>query len=117
MKQNVTFYIFERAFSDLRPNSFNYRGLRALYDYLIDYENDAGEELELDVIAFCCEYIEYSDVFEALEENCDKDEIDEMFQGIENQEDKAEEAMEWFENQTTVIRTGGLLAPIVIQQY
>ena len=29
---------------------------RSLFDYLEDLEQDCGEELELDVIALCCDY-------------------------------------------------------------
>jgi hypothetical protein len=34
----------------------NLNGLSMLWDYLEDYENDTGEEMELDVIALCCDF-------------------------------------------------------------
>ena len=66
MKQNVTAYDFHRAFeqSDSRKDQFSYQGLTAIYDYLIDYEDGTGEEIELDVIAICCEYMEYKSISE-----------------------------------------------------
>ena len=56
MKQSVNEYDFLKAFKECRPNNFSRAGLFALYDYLEQYEDDTGEEIELDVIALCCEY-------------------------------------------------------------
>ena len=64
MKQSVTITDFVNAFEKLRPSNFSYEGLESLYNHLIDYEQDTGEELELDVIAFCCDYSEYKDLEE-----------------------------------------------------
>ena len=58
MKQTVNFYDFRRAFESIRPDNFSESGLSALFDYLEQYEEDVGEDLELDVIAFCCEFSE-----------------------------------------------------------
>ena len=66
MKQNVSEGMFIDSFkqNEQRKNNFSYDGLRALYDYLEQYENDIGEELEFDLIALCCEYSEYKDLKE-----------------------------------------------------
>ena len=64
MYQSINKYDFARAFEQLRPNNFSRAGLFALYDYLEQYEEDTDEQIELDVIAICCEYAEY----ESLEE-------------------------------------------------
>jgi len=59
MKTTVTKYDFERAFADAdRKENFSYEGLAVLFDYFEDYEEQTGEEIELDVIALCCEYTE-----------------------------------------------------------
>lgn len=59
MKQAVRFCDFEDAFKDMdRAENFSYEGLKALFDYIESYEEDMGEETELDVIALCCEYVE-----------------------------------------------------------
>ena len=58
MKQTVTFSTFLNAFEHVRPNNFSYEGLGSLFGYLMQYEADTGEELELDVIALCCDYSE-----------------------------------------------------------
>ena len=64
MKQNINEYDFERAFNECRPNNFSYKGLKALFDYLEEYEEATGQELELDVIAICCDFTEYEDLKE-----------------------------------------------------
>lgn len=59
MKTTVSFYDFERAFVDAgRKDQFSYEGLKALFDHLEQMEADNGEEIELDVIALCCDYLE-----------------------------------------------------------
>lgn len=58
MKKTVDYNDFHRAFTDYnRLNNFP-TGLRALFDYLERYEVDTDEEIELDVIALCCDYSE-----------------------------------------------------------
>ena len=61
-----------------RGDQFSYEGLIALYDYLEDYEDSTGEQIELDVIALCCDYTEYEDL-EAFQEDYGED-----YQSIEN---------------------------------
>ena len=65
MKTTVSRYDFQQAFTDAnRAANFTSAGLDALFNYLEEYEEDTGEEIELDVIALCCEYTEYADVQE-----------------------------------------------------
>ena len=69
MKRNVSEYEFCDAFRDMgRGDSFSYEGLKALYDHLLQYEEDTGEEIELDVISLCCDYSEYDTALEAAQE-------------------------------------------------
>lgn len=68
MKTTVTRYDFERAFADAgRKDQFSYEGLAVLFEYLEQLEQDTGEELELDVIALCCDYCE--DTYEGIAKN------------------------------------------------
>lgn len=60
MHQSVSFSSFVDAFKGLRPENFSYDGLRILFDYLEDFEDSTGETIQLDVIALCCDYVEYS---------------------------------------------------------
>ena len=68
MIQTINEYQFADAFKSIRPDNFSYEGLKALYDYLEDYEDSTGEQIELDVIALCCEYNEYEDLAEFQED-------------------------------------------------
>ena len=54
-------YDFTQAFltSSERKEQFSYEGLKALYNYFEEYEEDTGEQIEFDMIAICCEYSEY----------------------------------------------------------
>ena len=47
-----------------REGQFTYEGKKALYDYLNDLSEDIGEAIELDIIAICCDYTEYSNLEE-----------------------------------------------------
>ena len=62
MKNTINLYDFTNAFRSLRPDNFSSDGLQALFNYIGDYETDTGEEVELDVIALCCEFTEYADL-------------------------------------------------------
>ena len=61
MKQTVNFYSFRQAFIDHdRQDNFPNGGLSVLWDYLEQYEEDTGEDIELDVVALCCDYCQMS---------------------------------------------------------
>ena len=68
MKQSINKSQFAAAVMSIRPDNFSRRGLVALFDYLEDYEESTGEELELDVIALCCEFSEFENL-EEFQEN------------------------------------------------
>ena len=94
MKQTINDFQFRDAFIRMdRKENFSYTGLNALYDYLTAIEDDIGEELELDVIALCCEFSEYT-----LEE------LEQEFGDSDDPWDTLEEAIQWLEDRTTVIR-------------
>jgi hypothetical protein len=68
MKLSLDKYGFERAFVDAnRKEQFSYEALGLLFDYFEDYEEQTGEEIELDVIAICCDY--YEDTTENIARN------------------------------------------------
>ena len=59
MKQTINVYDFHDSFKRMgRGDQFSYAGLNVLWEYLEEYEESTGEELELDVIALCCDYSE-----------------------------------------------------------
>ena len=62
MKQTIYFTNFVDAFKAYnRMDNFSYDALKAIFEYIEDYERDSGEEIELDVIAICCEFSELSE--------------------------------------------------------
>ena len=98
MKSNVNFSDFVDSFSETYKNNFSYEGKKALYDYLIDFEDGTGEELELDPIAFCCEFTEYDNL----------EELQASYPDIETMED--------LEDHTTVIMIPDT-EKFIIQEY
>ncbi len=65
MKKTINFYDFERGFKVYnREHQFSYKGLKALFEYLEEYEESCDTELEFDPIAICCEYTEYENIEE-----------------------------------------------------
>lgn len=65
MKKTINEYQFSDAFVEMgRENNFSYEGRKALFDYLEQYEEETGLEMELDVIALCCEFTEYENIEE-----------------------------------------------------
>lgn len=59
MKQTINKSDFRDAFHRMgRDKQFSYDALGALFDY---YE-EIDEEMELDVIAICCDWCEYDDL-------------------------------------------------------
>ena len=105
MKQsNLSFGDFCDSFSESYKNNFTYEGKQALYDYLIQYEEDTGEEIEMDIVAFCCDYNEYSGIDEYIQNyNTDIDKSE--FEGDEEGFKKA--VMEEIQNKTTLIEIEG----------
>ncbi len=62
MKQSVSLYDFKNAFqtSSCRKEQFSYEALKGIYEYLTDLEEDTGVEIEFDMIAICCDFVEVS---------------------------------------------------------
>ena len=81
MIKTLSIYDFRDAFKAAgRGEQFSYDGLEVIFDYIESYEQDAGEQIELDVIALCCEWAE--DTVENIIRNysidCDDVEDDEI---------------------------------------
>lgn len=97
MKTSVNFSQFCDAFRDMgRDDNFSYEGKRALFDYLEQYEYECGTELELDVIALCCEYSE-----ESMEDIIENYRID--VSEAEDDEEKADIVEEYLNDNTMVV--------------
>lgn len=79
MKQTVTYNDFRDAFRAYdRLNKFSGDAMQALFDWLEEWEHETGEELQLDVIALCCDFNEstFSEVAQDYDidiSDCDND--------------------------------------------
>ena len=81
MVTTINLHDFRCAFADYdRASQFSYEGLDALYRWLDELAKDTGTPYELDVIALCCEFSEYSDLTEIQEaySSTDIDSIDDL---------------------------------------
>ena len=78
-----------------RYKQFGYDALCSLFDYLEQMEEDTGEEMELDVIALCCDYSVDSVADIASNYNIDIADMD---------DDEARSAvLEYLQDNTTVV--------------
>ena len=93
MYKTVSENEFIQAFKDYnREGNFSIDGLKALYEYFEEYEEDTGEHVGLDVIAICVDFTEYENFKEFKDSHPDED-----IQSIED-----------LEEYTQVIRITGL---------
>jgi hypothetical protein len=61
MKTTLSLADFHDAFINAgRKEDFSWEGRAMLFDYLEEYEQSTAEELEIDVLALCCDYGELS---------------------------------------------------------
>ena len=60
----ITLSMFRDYFykSDQYNNVFSYKGLEKLYNYLWELSEDIGEDIEMDIVAFSCDYAEYNSI-------------------------------------------------------
>mgnify|MGYP003427596265 FL=1 len=96
MKQTVNFSAFVDAFHAYnRYDQFGYDALKVLFEYLEQYEEDAGTELELDVIALCCEYS-----VDSVEDIAEQYGVD--LSDCEDDQDKLDTVTDWLSDNTSV---------------
>jgi hypothetical protein len=68
MKNTIDTYYFRNWFLNSQyKNNFSIEGLSSLYDYLTDLEDDQGTEFNFDPVAFACEYSEFENLQEIIE--------------------------------------------------
>lgn len=59
MKTTVSNHDFVEAFRQYdRLDNFSFEALDLLFAYFEEYEEATGQEIELDVVAICCDYTE-----------------------------------------------------------
>ena len=101
MKTTINVYDFRDAFRAMdRKENFTYEGLGILFEYLEQYEEDTGEEMELDVIAICCDFSE--DTVDDIANNYTID-----LSECEDDDEKREVVMEYLSENTMVVGETG----------
>jgi hypothetical protein len=104
MKRTINKSQFADAFKSAgRQDQFSCAGLNALFGSLEEYEESTGKEIELDVIAICCEYSEHKSALDAAADY-----------GFDVDDENEENAMKFFRDNTQVIEFDG---GIIIQQF
>ena len=94
MKTTVNEFAFLEAFHAYdRYEQFGYAALSSLFDYLEELESELGEEIELDVIALCCDYS--VDTVEEIAANYSIE--------AEEGEDLRDAVLDYLNNNTTVV--------------
>lgn len=93
MKQTLDSNSFIEAFRAYdRYDQFGYKALQILFDYLEQCEEDCGQEIELDVIALCCDYS-----VDAPEDIAKEYSID-----LDPEESTLNQVVEWLNDNTSV---------------
>jgi len=100
MKTTVNFSEFRDSFQEIRPDNFSYEGLRHLFSWLEQYEEDTGEEVELDVIAICCDFSE--DYFQNIADQYGLD-----LSEYETDEEKQEAVADYLSDQGVYVGEAG----------
>lgn len=77
MKKTVCFDEFRQSFNDYDRDYMSYDGYEALYNYLLDIEEDSGIEMELDPIAIICDFAEY-DSIEDVKKNYNVEDFEDL---------------------------------------
>lgn len=97
MKTTVSVYDFREAFRQAGRENFSYDALGLLFDYFEELEEDMGSEIELDVVAICCEYSEDDAVSIAGNYDIDITDMDEA--------EALESVQDYLNNHTSVVGT------------
>ena len=97
MKQTINFWQFSDMFITMdRKNNFPGNGLAVLWDYLEEFEKDTGEEIELDVVALCCDFSQ--DHWRDIADNYRID-----LDGLDDDEERKESVIEYLQNNTCFV--------------
>ena len=102
MKKTINISDFHHAFETMeRQREITYDARVALFSHLEEMEEGTGEEMELDVVALCCEWSEYDSAEEAAEQY-----VIEIDPDITDPGERADAIVEALQDRTTVITFG-----------
>ena len=97
MKTTLNLNEFQNAFDRMRPDTFSYEALGILFDYFEELDPD----MELDVIAICCEFSE--DTTDSIAESYSLDLTDDDGEDTLTDNEKAAIAREYLHDNTTLL--------------
>ena len=59
MKRTINNYDFRNAFLNSQyENKYSFEALDALFNYYEELEHDIGQEIEFDIVAIACDWVE-----------------------------------------------------------
>ena len=77
MKDTITTFQFVNEMAQAQ-HGFSREGARALFEYFEQYEQDTGEQMEFDPVAFRCSFHEYESLKEVQENYEDIETIEDL---------------------------------------
>jgi hypothetical protein len=92
-KMKTTIQLHDFIHCDALKDNFSYDGRIALFDYLEQYEEDCGVELDFDPIAIRCDFTEYTDW----------NDIAQNYTAMADDCETEDEMVEWLHDRTQVI--------------
>jgi len=111
MKKILSTHDIAHELSSNLSNGFTYNGAYALAEWLEQYEEETGEEIELDTVAIRCEWDEYESAWEAAAQYATPEELEPE---TDDEEEKEKAALAYLEERTTVIPFNG---GVIIQAF
>ena len=113
MKETLSTYeITDRLFRDKKNNGFSYAGCHAMAEWLEEYEESAGEELEFDRVAIRCDFSEAETAFEYMHDYMTEDQFIDQFGDAMAEGDEAleESCLEYLQKNTILVEfSGGII--------
>lgn len=102
MKTTIDRHEFSHAFQRAaRADNFSSQGLRLLFAYFEEFEEQTGEEIELDVVAICCDYAE--DTVEGIARNYSID-LNDADPEVDDYEDQCRQIVfDYLSDRTSVV--------------
>jgi len=114
MKTTLTTLQVANALAADENADWSRNGCFALAEYLEEYEESTGEELEIDVIALRCEYVEDESIEDWASVYFDKDQREELLKDAQNADEAHDILTEYIEERGTLIR---FIGGVIISQF
>ena len=114
MKNTLSTYEIAEALIKDENANWSRAGAFALAEYLEEYEESTGEELELDVIALRCEFTEFESVEDWADCHFSDDQLEELLEDAETMDEAHDILTEYVEERGTLIRFDG---GVIVSQF